>query len=212
MRDNSISDPASKQMATFEPITTDEERRAALVTDICQATAEQAQSVLNWAIHTGEQLLRLRELCRGKAELWTSYFVEPVTPQKRRVDRPHLPFSHSKAHRLMAIASNPALREISHVKCSRLPNDWGLLYQLSRVEPKKLTKLIERGRVDANTTRQDATRLLPKKEKKPWSEPAAKNVNVNITDLRTAARQLHQHLDTQQIQELIELLSVGMPV
>lgn len=71
---------------------------------------------------------------------------------------PLVPFSKRTAERLMRIASHKVLRDATHV--SRLPPSWGTLYVLSAIQPKRLKQLIEQGKVDADMTRKDATRLL----------------------------------------------------
>jgi hypothetical protein len=71
---------------------------------------------------------------------------------------PLMPFSKRTAERLMRIASHKVLHDATHV--SRLPPSWGTLYVLSAIQPKRLKQLIEQGKVDADMTRKDATRLL----------------------------------------------------
>ncbi len=99
-----------------------------------------------------------RLLLEAKKKLPPGVYGSMFGTLRSSCTEPILPFSRRTADRLMRIASHKVLRDATHV--SRLPPSWGTLYVLSAVQPKRLKQLIEQGKVDADMTRKDATRLL----------------------------------------------------
>jgi hypothetical protein len=69
----------------------------------------------------------------------------------------HLPFSRKTTHKLMSIARNPMLSDVSRER--HLPPNWTTLYALSRVNPAVLLRLIERGVVNPRTERHQAEQM-----------------------------------------------------
>jgi hypothetical protein len=65
-----------------------------------------------------------------------------------------LPFRSRTAERLMKIAKHPALSNPTHV--STLPACWGTLYELSRIDAEDMRRLVARGKIHADMTRQEA--------------------------------------------------------
>jgi hypothetical protein len=95
---------------------------------------------------------------------------------KAKADLPHgewgrlfedglVPFSIDTAQRLMAIAMHPALSNAAHARY--LPPAWGTLYELTKVEPKRLTAAFKDGLITPDMSRKTVTALLPPKTTKP---------------------------------------------
>jgi len=55
-----------------------------------------------------------------------------------------VPFGQDAAERLMKVATHPQLSNSANSR--NLPPSWGTLYQLSKVEPKRLTAAFRDGR------------------------------------------------------------------
>lgn len=75
-----------------------------------------------------------------------------------QMTKSELPFSHSTANRLMAIAENPILSNCAHAR--NLPTSWMTLSELTKLEPKLLEKKIEAGEINPATQRKDVTAML----------------------------------------------------
>ena len=82
--------------------------------------------------------------------------------------RDDLQWSKSMASRLMAIAADNKLAEVSHVK---LLASWSTLYALTRLTDEQFADGIESGVVHAGMERKDIRALKPAKETKPKSAP-----------------------------------------
>lgn len=103
---------------------------------ICTQHGKSVESIID----VGRLLLKAkRELVRGE---WGRMFEENLVP-----------FAQSTASHLMAIASNAVLTNLSHV--TSLPPSWGTLYELSRVEPKRLAAAFKDGIITPDMKRKE---------------------------------------------------------
>lgn len=164
-----------------------------------------ARDVASTSIRIGQHLIEMQRDCKRADINFGDLF--PKTPDDRGTSK--LPFSWATGNKLMSIAKNAAITDSSHVR-NCLPSDWGSLYELSRVEPKKLSKLIEDGRVNSDMSRPEIKRVVngakPKKsvKKRPVKRKAldedrewdiAKGVFTRIDDPRKRAEELLKLLD-----------------
>jgi hypothetical protein len=75
-----------------------------------------------------------------------------------------VPFTQNTAQRLMLIAEHPQLSNTAHVQ--HLPPSWGTLYELTKVEPKRLTAALNDGTITPNMKRSAVAELLPTRKKR----------------------------------------------
>jgi hypothetical protein len=107
-----------------------------------------------------------------------------------------LPFDRSMAYKLMAIAANPVLSNVSNLR--RLPASVTALYDLHQIEPETLSRLLDEGQVNSRTGVRDAARIHREADESERSEA------VRITTaLRRAITRFHT--------EISDLLSGTLP-
>jgi len=99
-----------------------------------------------------------RLLVKAKADLahgeWGRLFQDELVP-----------FTINTAQRLMVISQHPTLSNTAHAQY--LPPSWTSLYELTKVEPKRLTAAFKDGIITPDMKRRDVTALLPPKRKRP---------------------------------------------
>lgn len=98
-----------------------------------------------------------RELIQAKKELPHGEFMVMVGKE--------LPFSVDAAERFMAISQSPNFNNPNNVR--NLPNSWGTLYQLRRLDPAAFAAAVDAGKIHPEMTRADAEALLPPKRLAP---------------------------------------------
>ena len=135
-------------------------------------TAIWAKRICIQAGKTVESIIEIGRLfAKAKADL-------PYGEWGRLFEGGLVPFSIDSAQRLMAIADHP---QIANTSTSRyLPPAWTTLYELTRVEPKRLTAAFAEGLVNPDMTGNDAKKLRkqPRKtrqkslEMTPKTEPS----------------------------------------
>jgi hypothetical protein len=128
---------------------------AVIPTDLAQPWATKinrsmAESVVA-IIQTGRAFLEAKRQLRhgGFQRLFAGHpeaVREPVRCSKRT------------AERLMKIATHPVLSNATHV--SLLPPSWGTLYELTRVEPRRLAEAIDDGVIRPDMTRRQVSALV----------------------------------------------------
>lgn len=100
-------------------------------------------SALQAILDTGQALIE------AKAALEHGEFIAMVEE--------NLPFARSTAFKLMKIAEDKRLSNVSHVK--HLPPSWGTLYQLTRLDDATFITAVETGAIRPDMERKDAERL-----------------------------------------------------
>lgn len=88
----------------------------------------------------------------------------------------NLRWSKASAYKLLTIAQDEKLAEVSHV---RLPPSWGTLYALAKLTPDQFQAGLDNGVIHAGMERKDIKILKPPKEKlvsKPAKREAPKSV------------------------------------
>jgi hypothetical protein len=71
--------------------------------------------------------------------------------------RAELPFTRETAFKLLAIAEDGKLRDVSHVR--HLPAHWGTLYELTKLTDEQFENGIQSGAINPNMQRKDVTAL-----------------------------------------------------
>lgn len=125
---------------------------------------------------------------RPRAELWASRIctqlgksVEAIIDVgrlllKAKADLAHgewgrlfddklVPFGQETARQLMTIAQHPVLSNSKHAW--NLPPAWTSLYELTKVEPKRLTAAFKDGVITSDMKRSDVHALLPPSKRQP---------------------------------------------
>lgn len=109
---------------------------------ICAQLGKSVESIID----VGRLLLKAKaDLVHGE---WGRMFSDELVP-----------FSRQTAFRLMAIAEHPQLSNVTHVQ--HLPPSWGSLYELTKVEPKRLSAAFKDGIITPDMQRRDVKALLP---------------------------------------------------
>jgi hypothetical protein len=98
----------------------------------------------------GRQLIAAKKACEH------GEFLRLFKGQENAVANP-VPFAERSAQRLMVVASHPVLSNPTHV--SDLPQSWGTLYELTKLEDEQIIAGIKAGEITADTTRADAAAL-----------------------------------------------------
>ena len=111
---------------------------------ICTQLGKTVESI----IEVGRLLLKAKaDLTHGE---WGRLFEDDLVP-----------FGQNAAGQLMKVASHPLLSNSDHGK--NLPPSWRTLYQLSRVEPKRLSAAFRDGVIKPDMKRSEVSVLLPAK-------------------------------------------------
>jgi DUF3102 family protein len=110
-----------------------------------------------------------RLLVKAKTEL-------PHGEWKRMFDSDLVPFGIRTAQRLMVIAGHPVISNATHA--SYLPASWMTLYNLSKVEPKRLNAAFKDGIITPDMPRKAVAALLPPRRAKHETDSLAEPVTV----------------------------------
>jgi hypothetical protein len=103
------------------------------------------QKPVHSIINTGRLLIRAHEDLITVHGAWSA------------VVRDDLPFNRKTAHKLMSLAKNPVLSDVSHER--HLPPHWTTLFALDQVDHAALLILIRRGVVNPQTQRHEAEQM-----------------------------------------------------
>ncbi len=134
---------------------------------ICVQLGESVESI----IEVGRLLVKAKsDLAHGE---WGRMFEDELVP-----------FSRQTAFRLMAVAEHPQLSNVAHGQ--HLPPSWRTLYELTKVEPKRLTAAFKDGLITPDMPRKAVAALRPPKHK-------AKASRQEVVDAKT--RSASSHLD-----------------
>jgi hypothetical protein len=149
-----------------------------------------------------------RELIAAKESCEHGEFLRLFKGHENAVSDP-VPFTESSGRMLMQIAANPVIanREFVHV----LPQSWGTLYELTKLDDETLIAGIKAGEITPETTRAQAAALhadpVETPEKPPHEEMASavKNaVTKFVGQLTTHEQYLYVR---RRIEQLLEFLA-----
>jgi hypothetical protein len=98
----------------------------------------------------GRQLIAAKEACEH------GEFLRLFKGHENAVSEP-LPFSENTSQRLMAVASHEVLSNAAHVQ--HLPQSWGTLYELTKLDDEQIVAGIKAGEITAEMTRAEASAL-----------------------------------------------------
>lgn len=150
----------------------------------------------------GRQLIAAKEACEH------GEFLRLFKGHENAVTHP-VPFGISSADKLMEIARNEVISDSEHVP--NLPQSWGTLYELTKLDDETLIAGIKAGEITPETTRAQAAALhadpVEKPEKPPHEEMASavKNaVTKFVGQLTTHEQYLYVR---RRIEQLLEFLA-----
>jgi hypothetical protein len=149
-----------------------------------------------------------RQLIAAKAACEHGEFLRLFKGHANAVSEP-VPFSERTAERLISVASHAVISNPTHV--SDLPQSWGTLYELTKLDDDTLLAGIKAGEITPDTTRAQAAALhadpVEKPEKPPHEEMASavKNaVTKFVGQLTTHEQYLYVR---RRIEQLLEFLA-----
>ena len=133
---------------------------------------EMTESAVDYAIRIGSALTQVKKECQRERRRFGSMFAQSHGLADKRPDV--FMFSQDTANKLMKIARNTAIKNSEHAR--NLPSDWTAIYEISRLPPTKITKLIEDGSIRPDMGRDRARVIavanMPRKPKVIEHEPA----------------------------------------
>ena len=153
-------------------------------------------------LEVGRLLIQAKEKCEH------GEFLRLFKGHENAVSEP-VPFSERTAERLIAVASNPVISDPTHV--SDLPQSWGTLYELTKLDDETLIAGIKAGEITPETTRAQAAALHADPVEKPEKPPHEEMADA----VKNAVTRLVGHLTTREqfdyvrrrLQSLLEFLS-----
>ena len=150
----------------------------------------------------GRQLIAAKEACEH------GEFLRLFKGHDNAVSDPLL-FSESTSQRLMAVASNVVLSNAAHVQ--HLPQSWGTLYELTKLDDETLIAGIKAGEITPETTRAQAASLhadpVEKPEKPPHEEMASAVKNAVTKFVGQLSTHEQYAYVRRRIEELLAFLS-----
>lgn len=150
----------------------------------------------------GRQLIAAKKRC-GHGE-----FLRLFKGHENAVSDP-VPFSERTAERLIAVASHAVISNPTHV--SDLPQSWGTLYELTKLDDETLIAGIKSGEITPETTRAQAAALhadpVEKPEKPPHEEMASAVKNAVTKFIGQLSTHEEYAYVRRRIEELLEFLS-----
>ena len=150
----------------------------------------------------GRQLIAAKEACEH------GEFLRLFKGHDNAVSDP-LPFSESTSQRLMAVASNVVLSNAAHVQ--HLPQSWGTLYELTKLDDETLIAGIKAGEITPETTMAQAASLhadpVEKPEKPPHEEMASAVKNAVTKFVGQLSTHEQYAYVRRRIEELLAFLS-----
>ena len=153
-------------------------------------------------LNAGRRLIAAKEACEH------GEFLRLFKGHENAVSEP-VPFSENTSQRLMAVASHEVLSNAAHVQ--HLPQSWGTLYELTKLDDDTLIAGIKAGEITPDITRSQAAALhadpVGKPETPPHEEMAAavKNAVTKFLGQLTTAEQ-YSYV-RRRIEELLAFLS-----
>jgi hypothetical protein len=149
-----------------------------------------------------------RKLIEAKAECEHGEFLRLFKGHENAVSDP-VPFGEDAAEQVMKVAKNAVLSNSEFVR--NLPQSWGTLYELTKLDDETLIAGIKAGEITPETTRAQAAALhadpVEKPEKPPHEEMASavKNaVTKFVGQLTTHEQYLYVR---RRIEQLLEFLA-----
>jgi hypothetical protein len=112
-------------------------------------------------LNVGRQLIAAKEACEH------GEFLRLFKGHDNAVSTP-VPFSRQTGEQLMAIAMCEPIANCQHV--SNLPQSWGTLYELTKLEDEQIIAGIKAGEITPDMTRADAAALRADPVEKPERE------------------------------------------
>ena len=119
-------------------------------------------------LNVGRQLIAAKKSCEH------GEFLRLFKGHENAVSEP-VPFGERSAEMLMAVASNTVISNPKHA--SNLPQSWGTLYELTKLDDEQIVAGIKAGEITPDMTRAEASALrsdpIEKPEQQPHEEMAA---------------------------------------
>jgi len=153
-------------------------------------------------LEVGRLLIQAKEKCQH------GEFMRLFKGHEQSVAEP-VPFSVNTAERLIAVACNAVISNPAHVQS--LPQSWGTLYELTKLDDETLIAGIKSGEITPDTTRAQAAALHADPVEKPEKPPHEEMADA----VKNAVTRLVGHLTTREqfdyvrrrLQSLLEFLS-----
>lgn len=150
----------------------------------------------------GRQLIAAKEACEH------GEFLRLFKGHENAVSDP-VPFGEDAAEQLMKVARSKVLSNSEFVR--NLPQSWGTLYELTKLDDETLLAGIKAGEITPETTRAQAAALHADPVEKPEKPPHEEMADA----VKNAVTRLVGHLTTQEqfdyvkrrLQSLLEFLS-----
>lgn len=101
-------------------------------------------------LNVGRQLIAAKEACEH------GEFLRLFKGHENAVREP-VPFCRESAFKLIAVAESEVLSNVAHVQ--HLPQSWGTLYELTKLDDEQIVAGIKAGEIHAEMSRADATAL-----------------------------------------------------
>jgi hypothetical protein len=137
-------------------------------------------------LNVGRQLIAAKEACEH------GEFLRLFKGHENAVSSP-VPFSRQTGEQLMAIAMCEPIANCQHV--SNLPQSWGTLHELTKLEDEQIIAGIKAGEITPDMTRAEASALRSDPVEKPQQPPheemadAVKNAVTKFVGRLTTAEQ-----------------------
>jgi hypothetical protein len=133
-----------------------------------------------------------RALIKAKKKL-------PPEEFKEMIEDDRFPFDHKRTgERVIKVAKNRVLA--THV--SQLPPSWGTLYELTKLPPEELTRMLENGEITPDTERKDVEELFDKLRQESINLANALNMLIRLREEGLTAKILAMYL--MKLEEGIE--------
>jgi len=101
-------------------------------------------------LNVGRELIAAKEACEH------GEFLRMFKAHENAVSEP-VPFGERTAERLISVATNGVISNPTHV--SDLPQSWGTLYELTKLDDEQIVAGIKAGEITADMTRAEASAL-----------------------------------------------------
>lgn len=181
-------------------------RKLPMITIATMPEAERwADAICTQLGKTVESIIKVGQLlAKAKAGL-------PHGEWGRMFNNKLVPFGQRTADRLMVVAQHPTLSNSTHA--SNLPPSWMTLYELTKVEPKRLKAAFKEGLITPDMPRKAVAALLPPKQNR--GPATKKQIDVEwdfdpvtrcFFDIEARMRQTVFELNSEGRKELFELI------
>jgi len=125
------------------------------VKEVCSRYKDMNRAVAENSIRIGKLLHEIKNDCKRSGQNFTDLFPR----DKSEIGQPgKMPFTYDTGKRFQRIAGNPALTNSDHDHY--LPSDWNAIYELSRLPPPELTKIIEGGAIHSEMNRTEVKTVV----------------------------------------------------